>query len=391
MLQPVKIALGEFMGRFYQSLVATTKPMGGYLTRGLGTSIVWAPTRMIDMAEEMLSLWMRSDLDDAPTTPPELPVMIVAMAKDYTPTGREYTRQVADPILVMIPEDEKARAFGVRCVAGDVRVQLAIFAHDEPTARSLAAQFLLFLDATPNRRFMARYTFAGLVTEWPVQVESPDAPAIAIQTDAKNLTILAIDITLHAEIPLFDAPAEGQPNDGKGVPGTDDPAGYPLVTEVATTSMESGDSGGECLIRAYQYPPEIPVDPGETVVSLIGSECTLGLAFAEGDAVDDAGIVDTFVLEPAVALTRWYGGETYAPQFNVTVTHVTDTSVTVEFSGYTEYVFGLDTWICFQLIAPVATVDSSAGFGASVLNGIAYIDVSNYRVISQSFSITLTI
>jgi hypothetical protein len=49
------------------------------------------------------------------------------------------------------------------------------------------------------------------------------------------VTILAIDLTLKAEVPLFDAPKEGEYNDGKGVPGTDDPAGYPVVVQVNKT------------------------------------------------------------------------------------------------------------------------------------------------------------
>lgn len=251
MLQPVKAAFGEYMGGFYASIVPTTKALEGYVTRGLEKSVVWAPSRMIDAAEEMLSSWQRNDTDSAATKPANMPVIIVAMAKDYTPTGRDFTRQVAESVMVMIPGDDKERVFGVRAVAGDIRAQVCIFSHDEPSARSLAAQFLLFLDAVPNRRFTARYTFAGEPMDWPVQVESPDAPAMSIQTEAKNLTILAIDITLKAEIPLFDAPAEGQPNDGKGTPGTADPAGYPLVQEINAESMESGDNGGSVVVRPY--------------------------------------------------------------------------------------------------------------------------------------------
>lgn len=251
MLQPVKAAFGEYIGGFYASIVPTTKALEGYVTRGLASSIVWAPGRMIDATEEMLSSWQRNDTDGAATKPANMPVIIVAMAKDYTPTGRDFTHQIAESVLVMIPGDEKERVFGVRAIAGDIRAQIAIFAHDEPTARSLAAQFLLFLDVAPNRRFTARYNFAGESMDWPVQVESPDAPAMSIQTEAKNLTILAIDITLKAEIPLFDAPAEGQPNDGKGTPGTADPAGYPLVQEINAESMESGDNGGSVVVRPY--------------------------------------------------------------------------------------------------------------------------------------------
>ena len=236
MLEPVKAAFGQFMGRFYAEIVPTTKPLEAYITRGLAKSIVWAPSRMVDSAEEMLQTWQRNDTDNATTKPANMPVMIVGIARDYTPTGRDYTRQMADPEMVMIPGDAKERVFSLRTVAGDVRAQVVLFAQDEPTARALAAQFLLFLDATPNRRFTAHYTFAGQAMDWPVQVESPDAPAMSIQTEAKNLTILAIDLTLKATIPLFSAPGAGQPNDGKGTPGTTDPAGFPLVGEINTTA-----------------------------------------------------------------------------------------------------------------------------------------------------------
>ena len=233
MLEPVKDAFGRFMGRFYSEFVPTTKPLTPYIERGLSRAIVWAPSRMVDSAEEMLAAWQRNDTDSATTRPADMPVMIVSMARDYTPTGRDYTRQIADAEQVMILGDDKERVFSLRTVAADIRAQVAIFAMDEPTARALAAQFLLFLDATPNRRFTARYTFAGEQMDWPVQIESTDSPAMSIGTEAKNLTILAIDLTLKATIPLFSAPAPGQPNDGKGAPGNaSDPSGILLVVQV---------------------------------------------------------------------------------------------------------------------------------------------------------------
>lgn len=238
------------MGRFYAEIQPTNNTLREFTDRGLPKSIVWAPSRMIDAAEEMLSSWQRNDTDKAPTRPAKLPVIIVALAKDYTPTSRDFTRQVADKMLVILPGDEKERAFGLRVMSGDIRAQLAIFAHDEATARSLAAQFLLFVDSTENRRFTAQYEFAGQVLEWPVQLESPDAPAMSIATEAKNLTILALDVVLKAQIPLFDAPKAGQPNDGKGTPNTDDPAGYPLVEVIDITSNE-GSPDYSVKIREY--------------------------------------------------------------------------------------------------------------------------------------------
>jgi hypothetical protein len=239
MFEPVKIGFGEFMTEFYNSLVPTTKAMEEFTARGVGKSIAWAPGRMIDAAEDMLASWIRNDTDSAPTQPAKLPVVIVAFAKDYTPTGRDFTRQVAEPLPVIIPDDEKERVFNLRTIAGDIRAQIAIFAPDEPTARSIASQFTLYLDVPLNRRYSARYPFAGTDHCFPVQIESPEALFVNVQTGAKNVSILAGDITLKAEIPLFSAPKVGDPNDGKGIPETDDPAGYPVLAQTNPTPAEA--------------------------------------------------------------------------------------------------------------------------------------------------------
>jgi len=233
----VKKGFGGFMGAFFSTLVPTTPGVQKLMARPLKTAINWAPSRMVDAAEEMLAAWQKNDTDSAPTTPPEIPIILVAMARDYIPAGRDFTRQIADSVPVMIPGDAKERIFGMRIVAADIRAQVAIFAHDAGTATSLAAQFALFLDSTAGRRFSASFTYAGASHDWPVQVESPDVPFSNIATENKNLTILVGDLTLKASIPFFDAPKAGDANDGQGTPGSaTDPAGYPFVTEVEQIS-----------------------------------------------------------------------------------------------------------------------------------------------------------
>lgn len=235
----VKSAFGAYIGEFYASLVPTTKPMHEFVARGLAKSCVWAPGRMIDQVEEMISAWQRNDTDQGPTQPPKLPVIIVAVAKDYIPTGRDFSRQISESLDVILPGDEKERFFGLRVMSGDIRAQVAFCAVDEVTAKSMASQFLLFIDAVENRRFFAQYAFAGQQLPFPVQIESPEVPAINVQTGNKNLTVLAADLTLKASIPLFNAPTGEAPNDGQGTPGdATDPNGYPLVIEVVGGSAE---------------------------------------------------------------------------------------------------------------------------------------------------------
>lgn len=233
MIEPIKAAFGNYMGAFYAGIVPTTNGLQEYVARGLAKSIVWAPSRMVDAVEDMLFSWQRNDTDGAPTQPAKMPITFVAIAKDYTPSGRDYTRQISEQVEVILPDDIKERDFKVSVIAGDVRAQVVFCAHDEPSARSLAAQFLLYLDNMENRRFFATHTFAGQETTWPVQIESPDTPAMSIQTDVKNLTMLACDITLKASIPLFNAPSGNEPNDGKGTVGNSaDPSGYQVVVQV---------------------------------------------------------------------------------------------------------------------------------------------------------------
>lgn len=254
MLEPIKVAFGEFMVRFYASIAPTTRPLQAYVTRGAEKSIAWAPTRMVDSVEDMLSLWSRSNVEDGKTRPHDLPVIFVSMSKDYVPTARDYTRQIADKMMVVISNDPKARTFGLRVAAGDIRAQVVVIASDEPTARALAAQFLLFLDATDSRRFMARHSFSGQVMEWPVQLEAQDPPAAAVATESKNLTILAVDLNLRAEIPIFDAPPAGAPNDGRGVAGQADKSdlsGYPVISQINITSQLSGPGGSAQTIGEY--------------------------------------------------------------------------------------------------------------------------------------------
>ena len=247
MFEPVKVGFGEYMGAFYASLVPTTKSMPEFIARGFSKSVQWAASSSVDAAEEMLASWQRNDTDSGDTQPAKLPVIICAMARDYTPTGRDFTRQIAETIPVIIPGDTKERLFGLRTIAGDIRCQIVIFAADEPTSKSIAAQFCLFLDAIPNRRFHSDWTFAGVTTQWPVQIESVDSPVISSPTGLKNVVIMAIDLTLKAEIPLYDAPKVGDlNNDGLGIAGTNDPAGYMKVVEVDTVTPVGvvGDSLG---------------------------------------------------------------------------------------------------------------------------------------------------
>lgn len=233
MYEPVKAAFGQSLGGFFNLISPTTKALGAYVLRPLPQAILWAPGRLVDMAEDMLASWQRDDSRGKPTPAYTLPVLLVAVAKDKAASGPEFNRNLGAEEYVVLPGDTKDRLFLLRTYTAALRAQVVVAAHDEPTASSLASQLLLWYEAMPNRRLPAMHRFAGIDIAWPVQVELPEQPASSVATEAKNLTLLTVDLTLHATVPLYRAPKPGEPNDGQGDPeNPDDPAGWPYLTEI---------------------------------------------------------------------------------------------------------------------------------------------------------------
>ncbi|MFJ2989897.1 hypothetical protein ACIPF8_18675 [Collimonas sp. NPDC087041] len=233
----LKEAFGRYMGRYYASLTPTTRAMKSFAERGISKSIVWAPDRMIDQVQDMLAAWRKNDNDGGPGSSAYLPVMIVATGKDYSPVLGDFSRQVPEPEWVTLPGDPQNRIFQLRQMQGERRAQIVICAAEDETARSMAAQFTLFIAAVANRRFDATYRFAGTDHHWPVMLEATDVPAMNIDSGQKNLTILAIDLTLKETIPLFSGPKAEEQNDGKGDGSANNPHGYLAAAEVISHNL----------------------------------------------------------------------------------------------------------------------------------------------------------
>ena len=222
---PLKQAFSEYMARFYAGLYPDTSAMQEYTARGVSRGIVWAPDRMVDAAEDMLASYRKNE--NGPAGASSLfPIIIVAMSKDYIPTGGDWGGKQVGRQLVSIVEG--GSVYGYRQGMGDIRVQAVIISAESATARSLAAQFSLFVGEIPNRRFSCKHQFGQYEFQMPCMLESPDILFSEVKTDQPNITVLAADLTLKAVFPYFDAPKPGQPNDGTA----NNPPGYPLVAQV---------------------------------------------------------------------------------------------------------------------------------------------------------------
>lgn len=234
MFEPIKLTVGDFMGRYFAALVPTTPALLAYKERPLERAIAWAPGRMVDYAETMLASWQRNATDAESGVSitqgfGKLPLVTVAMAKDLTLPD---DAPPSEPGYVTLPEDPKQRVFQLHVVTGELRVQVVFFASEAPTALSMATQFLRFAKLRRQRDASALFCFAGFPQAFPVRLLAEGSGVDNVPNDHKNLSIAVVDLAVRANVPFFAAPDADTPHDGQGIPGTDDPPGFLLVDTV---------------------------------------------------------------------------------------------------------------------------------------------------------------
>lgn len=226
---PLKEAFAVYMRRWYDGLFVDTQAMQQLVDRGFTTSCMWAPARLVDKAEEMLAAYQKND-NNVQGKNLMFPIVLMGMAKDYTPVSAEWGRQVGRQLVRL---EEGGSVYGYRQAMFEKRMQIVVIAGEEATANSLAAQFCLFVGEVPNRRFLASHVFGQYDLDMPVTIETPDIQFMDVETGNKNITILAADLMLKVQTPYLDAPRPGEPNDGTA----NNPPGYEVVGEITVNDV----------------------------------------------------------------------------------------------------------------------------------------------------------
>lgn len=244
-LTPVKIAAARWLGDFYAQYRPDTRAGSEWAQRGASTAMVFVPGRMVDQVEEMLSSWRGNDNSGKAGTSSFGPILFLAVAQDYTDTPGGDSRPQLEPLSVVLPGDPLQRVFQVEQIQADIRAQVVVVASESATAHSIMSQLARW--EKRRQTFRASYTFAGVATDWPVQVVQADRMAVPTPV-GEHLCILGLDLTLRASMPLFSAPAGGSDDsDGQGSGTAEDPNGIRLASEiesghVATVSPPDGVS-----------------------------------------------------------------------------------------------------------------------------------------------------
>lgn len=236
-LFPLKPAFGGYMARWYSGLYGDTQANKEFVTRGAGMAIKMLPGRMIDDVEAMLKSYQRDQQGEHGKNA-KLPIVFVAMARDYTATSGDAAGRQVVRRLVRLTDEPNASVYGLRLAMHDVRTQIAIIAAEEVSARGLAAQFGLFVSDLDNRRMVAKHTFGQYTITANAMIENPDV-MFSSAGDSKTMTILICDITIKATVPYLDAPKPGEPNDGT----QNDPPGYPVLSSVSVQQASTGVEG----------------------------------------------------------------------------------------------------------------------------------------------------
>jgi len=209
-MQQFKEALAAWVVRFHRQIAPMTPALSEFVGRDASSAVALVPGRMVDAAEDMLTLWMRNEPKGGPTKPHKLPVILVAVARDPNPTMVGRNRSISSPVHVILPGDVKERVFELKTMARDYRAQLLFVAQDSDTAESLAMQFGLWLENWRNQVFDVKWEFAGNDVMWPAQLESPDVAPSVIATDAKSVTMIAVDVSFCSTQPIYRAVGEGE-------------------------------------------------------------------------------------------------------------------------------------------------------------------------------------
>lgn len=228
----LKKGVSGYVGRFYRDIYTDTPAVAEFKQRGLAGSFMWAADRMVDAAEDMLKSYTKNSNSPSGAVTPNansvFPVVLMAMSRDYIPTGGDWGGRQVPRQMVKLIDGPDASAYGYKQAMGDVRWQVLVVAADSNSARSIAAQFCLFVGDPANRRFTMPFSWGQYTLDMPVMIESPDLLFSNADLGRPNVTALVADVTLKATFPYLDAPAGTDPNDGSA----NNPRGYPLVEQI---------------------------------------------------------------------------------------------------------------------------------------------------------------
>jgi hypothetical protein len=220
-----KEAFGWYLLDWFNKLYTDTAALQEFRSRRPAQVMQWAPSRMLDKVESMLAQYRKNE-NGPPGATTKLPVILLATDDDFLGTGADWGGHHTGFERVQIHEG--GSWYDYRQDMHDRRIQVVIIASDGDTAKSLAAQLSAYMQEPHHRYMDAKYTFGQYDIPAPMQLETKRIDWMRVDTEQKNMKILAADVALKCVVPILRAPAEGEPNDGTA----NIPPGFPVVNKM---------------------------------------------------------------------------------------------------------------------------------------------------------------
>lgn len=192
---------GNVLKDFREWLLPDTADLTHWKTRPIKEAIAACPSRMVDDAEVMLSEWRKNQNSNDTGMTSFLPVMLTAFDSVPSPPDASSIRGVPDWMPVILPQDPQKRMVRMRTIPIAVRAQIAIFTDNPHSALMFASQFCAYLTSETKRVMTLTVNVGGGITDDCefVVLDNSLYPS-KVSSEAKNLTIFTVDVTLNGVI-----------------------------------------------------------------------------------------------------------------------------------------------------------------------------------------------
>lgn len=193
---------GNVLKDFREWLLPDTTDLAHWKTRPIKEAIAACPSRMVDDAEIMLSEWRKNQNSNVTGMTSFLPVMLTAF--DSVPTSPDVSsiRGVPDWMPVILPQDPLKRMVRMRTIPIAVRAQIAIFTDNPHSALMFASQFCACLTSETKRVMTLTLDVGdGITDDCELVILDNSLYPSKVSSEAKNLTIFTVDVTLNGVIP----------------------------------------------------------------------------------------------------------------------------------------------------------------------------------------------
>lgn len=180
-----------------------TKQSYDWKKRPFNQSLSVCRSQLVDDAEGMLAAW-RARYDDSVEigVSGDIPIMMTANAIMQQPPDVNEMRGVPYWLDASVANDPLERAVQVRTIPKSIRIQTVYFTTNPHDAASVMDQFCAYLTDDTKRRFDVSYHLGGgVIDTWQATILDNSLYPDNVASDAKNITIVSVDVTIQALVP----------------------------------------------------------------------------------------------------------------------------------------------------------------------------------------------